>query len=260
MSIKNFTKKYVDILERKYPNDQFKILDDSTIESTFNENTIKIYADNAYKEYKTTPDSIEEILNRYSRTTEDFLQVKQTLNPKNIIPVIKPKKFLQNANSELEKLGNTQDTKLIYEEYNDELIIAYAIDNNNSISFLNDKQFKELSITLDSLKKMAIHNIDKLLTNVQRQGGDGTYMLTAGGNYEASLILLSDVMSKENLPVDGDLIIAIPNRDLLLITGNKDIDGIKKLKQMAKESFETGSYPVSEFLYKWNGNKFIKFQ
>jgi hypothetical protein len=33
------------------------------------------------------------------------------------------------------------------------------------------------------------------------------------------------------MPVNGDIIIAIPTRDLLLVTGSKDSEGIKKINQ-----------------------------
>jgi uncharacterized protein YtpQ (UPF0354 family) len=57
----------------------------------------------------------------------------------------------------------------------------------------------------------------------------------------------------------GDFVMAIPNRDLLLITGSNDVAGLAKLKEIAKKSFQTGTYPISEYLFKWNGKKFEKY-
>ncbi len=81
---------------------------------------------------------------------------------------------------------------------------------------------KSLSIREDSIKQIAVRNLDNLLLSIQRNGGNGLYMLTAGGDYEASIILLDNVLTKSSLPIDGDFVIAIPNRDVLLITGSND--------------------------------------
>jgi uncharacterized protein YtpQ (UPF0354 family) len=62
------------------------------------------------------------------------------------------------------------------------------------------------------------------------------------------------------MPVDGDFVIAIPNCDLLLITGSNNKAGIQKIKEIANRAFLTGNCQVSEYLYKWCGHKFEKFQ
>jgi uncharacterized protein YtpQ (UPF0354 family) len=81
-------------------------------------------------------------------------------------------------------------------------------------------------------------------------------MITAGGNFEASLILLDDIWTKENMPVDGQIVIAIPTRDLLLVTGSKNIEGISKIKSMAAEAWGQGPYQLLPDLFIWNGKRF----
>jgi uncharacterized protein YtpQ (UPF0354 family) len=260
VTVREFTQLYVDSLTNKFPAATFRMVDDSTIVSRFQDNDIRIFVDNAYKEYKAEPDSLQKVLSKYLATPTELFSAKAKINIDRIVPIIKPIRYLDEIKNVASEMGPTRDTKGVYERYNDQLIIAYAEDKENTIRYLTHADVKSLSINEDSIKQIAVRNLDRLLASIQKKGGDGVYMITAGGDYEASIILLDNVLTKENLPVDGDLVIAIPNRDMLLITGTNNKAGIEKIKEVSKKSFETGSYQVSEYLYKWNGKTFEKFE
>jgi uncharacterized protein YtpQ (UPF0354 family) len=260
VTVKEFTKKYFDSLTNRFPAAKFTIVDDSTIESKFQDNKIRISVDNAYREYQAEPDSLRQVLNRYLKVTSELYSPKGKINIERIVPIIKPVSYLDDIKNLANKLGATKDVEAVYEKYNDQLIIAYAEDTKNSISYLTHDDLKSLAIKTDSLKSIATRNLVTLLPNIQRKGADGVFMLTAGGDYEASIILLDNIFTKESLPVNGDFVIAIPNRDMLLITGSNDKAGISKIKEVATKSFETGNHQVSQWLFRWNGKTFEKFE
>jgi uncharacterized protein YtpQ (UPF0354 family) len=260
VTVKEFTKQYFDSLTNKFPTAKFTIVDDSTIESKFQDNEIRISVDNAYREYQAEPDSLRQVLNKYLTVTSELYSLKGEINIGRIVPIIKPVSYLDDIKNVANKMGATKDVEGVYEKYNDQLIIAYAEDTKNSIRYLTHDDLKSLSIKTDSLKSIATRNLDRLLTNIQRRGRDGVFMLTAGGDYEASIILLDNIFIKESLPVKGDFVIAIPNRDMLLVTGSDDKAGISKIKEVATKSFATGNHQVSQWLFKWNGKAFEKFQ
>ena len=260
LTVKEFTKKYYDSLTIKFPTAKFSIIDDSTVEAKIEGYDVRLAADNAYKEYLADTASLQQVLSRHLASASALNTIGGKISVDRIVPIIKPANFLEGVNQTAAKMGATKSAAGVYEKYNDQLIIAYAEDTENNIRYLTPGDRDSLSINKDSLRPIAIRNLGRILTNVQRQGDNGIYMLTAGGNYETSLILLNDVLTKESLPVKGDLVIAIPNRDLFLATGSKDQAGISKLKEIVKKSYEKGSYQVSEYLYKWNGKKFEKYE
>ena len=253
---KEFAKVYLDSLSKKYPAVKFELNQDLTITSKKGDLDYKHYIDNAFIAYKADPDSINDIISRYVASTTD-LYVDHAVNIENIVPVIKPIEYLDEINS-LSKEGKS--FPMITEKYNDQLIIAYAEDSKNSIKYLTEDDFKTLSISRDTLKSIALRNFDKIIPNIQRQGDNGLFMITAGGDYEASLILLSSIWTKENFPVDGEFIIAIPNRDMLMVTGSKNKIGIAKIREIVADSYKTGNYQVSDHLYIWTGNKFERYE
>lgn len=80
-------------------------------------------------------------------------------------------------------------------------------------------------------------------------------MLTAGGDYESSLILF-DIWDKENFPVNGNLIIGIPARDVILVTGTNDKENIDRLKKSIREINETGDHIVSDKIFEFKNGQF----
>jgi uncharacterized protein YtpQ (UPF0354 family) len=250
---REFANLYLDSLSKKYPTVKFDLNQDLTITSKKGDTDYKHYIDNAFVAYKAEPDSINDIISRYVASTTDLYSDQKKVNIGSVVPIIKPVEFLDEINS-LSKDGKS--FPFITDKYNDQLIIVYAEDSKNSIKYLTEDNFKILSISRDSLKSIALKNFDKIITNIQRQGDNGIFMITAGGDYEASLILLSSIWTKENFKVDGEFIVAIPNRDMLMITGSKNKTGIGKLKEIVADSYKTGNYQISEHLYKWTGKKF----
>ena len=91
-------------------------------------------------------------------------------------------------------------------------------------------------------------------------GGKGSFGISAGGDFETSLILSTRLWTKENFEVDGDFIIAIPNKDLLFITGSNNQKEIDRIEKIAEDSYRTGNHPVSPYLFKWNGKMFEKYK
>ena len=256
MTEEQFAKVYMDSLVRKYPDVKFDLNPDLTITAKKGELDFKHYTDNAYLIYKATPDSAQQILHQYLTSTEDVYAKKMGIDVDKIVPIIKPIDYLEEVKN---RTGSVNDLDILIEKYNDQLIIAFAEDSKNSIKYLTESDFKNLAIPRDSLRLVALKNLDKILPEIQRQGGDGLFMVTAGGVYEVSLILMNSIWTNNKFPVDGDLIIAIPNRDMLMITGSKNLTGITKLRQISSEAYSTGTYPVSKYLFRWTGKKFERF-
>lgn len=259
MSIKEFTKLYFDALLLLFSNAEFTIINDHTIEGILNGKSMRIFTENAYKEYIDKPKSIEAILNKYVSVGNKYLGVETAINYNRIVPIIKSIEYLEETRIEAKKMGVTKDIDGVYEKYNDQLIITYAEDTDNEIRYLTQNDLKFFSFELRSLKELAIKNLDEILTSIKRKDGGGFYMIIAGGNYEASIILLDNFLTKANFPIDGDMVVAIPNRDMLLVTGSNNKPGISKIKELANNTYKTGNYILSNYLYKWNGNIFEKY-
>jgi uncharacterized protein YtpQ (UPF0354 family) len=257
-----FTKVYKDSLSAAFPGNTFLIKADLEITAKRNDNGYSMFLDNAYNEYKRQPEAINSIIHRYIASAGDLLKRAEGGVQRNkIIPVIKDAGYIEDIRATMAKnVSGAKGPEMVYTVYNDKLIILYAQDNENSIEYLNEDNFKKSGIPKDSLLPIGLRNLDAALPEIQRNGANGLYMITAGGNYEASLILMKSLWDDTLLQVDGKFVIALPNRDMLLVTGSNNKEGIQKLKQMAAQMYKTGSYHLTPDLFTWTGSRFEPYQ
>jgi uncharacterized protein YtpQ (UPF0354 family) len=89
-------------------------------------------------------------------------------------------------------------------------------------------------------------------------GNDGVFMITVDGNYEASLLLVDSLWGSKKLNIEGDPVVAVPSRDVLVFTGSKNIPGLKKLREVASKN--EYAYPLTSVLHIYRNGKFEEFE
>ncbi|MEM6805153.1 MAG: DUF1444 family protein, partial [Bacteroidota bacterium] len=209
---------------------------------------------NAYLKYKESPGELEMIRQNYLLASNLLYIEQEKIKKDRIVPIIKPRAYLDY----MAQLNEEQDgyQSVVYEDYNDALIIVYAEDKERSISYFGERAFDKLGIAREDLREMSIQNLQNILPEVNRNGSEGTYMLTAGGDYEASLILLQGIWDKASIPVEGKFVIGIPNRDVLFVTGSANEEMVAEIQKYSQESYQSGSFALSDKLFIWDGEKF----
>lgn len=251
-----FAEKWIKSLQSKNSEVVIKETNGLKIITEFNNEEYTHFLNNAYADYKNDPVDLDSVIDTYTESLLDLFKPQEKINQNRIVPLIKDNRYL----IELKKISNVDTIVNITENYNNELVIVYAEDKEKTISQFTKKDFKELNLSFDELKKIAINNLYNILPQIEKNGENGFYMITAGGSYESSLILLDDIWTKENFKVDGDFVIGIPARDILLITGSNDKDNLLKMINLVKEIDNTGSHIVSNKLFIRKNQKFELFK
>jgi uncharacterized protein YtpQ (UPF0354 family) len=248
-----FAKKFADQLTESVSGLQIVSINELEIKTEFNGlEDITHYLDNCYSEYLNDPKDIKDIMDRYLNGAKSLYLPKEPLNLDRVVPVIKDHRFV----SQLKELNADFDDNHVYEKYNSELYIFYAEDKEYSTNYLTQDDFKALGMSYENLKLKAIENLENMVS-IECHGDDGYFMLVAGGNYETSLILF-DLWDKENFDVKGEIIIGIPSRDLLIITGKDDKENKEKLQNIITEIQESGDHIVSKEMFEYINGKFEK--
>lgn len=214
----------------------------------------RYFLDNCYQEYLREPKQIKQIFKKYINGFIAGNAPKEPVNPNKILPIIKDQKFLNGLNG----LSKNFEDKHVFEKYNSELFIFYAEDKELSINYLTQDDFQQLGISMNELRERAIENFDNLV-EMKKYGGDGYFMISAGGNYEASIILLN-IWEKENFDVEGNIVIAVPARDMLLVTGSKDSKNLHTMYDVVENTISTGNHLVSDKLFEFINGKFETFK
>jgi uncharacterized protein YtpQ (UPF0354 family) len=257
-----FTKEYAQALRQASPGVAVTIVRDLEIKVTFKgrrDATSFLY--NAYDAYRRDPKLKDAIIRNYvTAAAEMFNTPEERPDKTRIVPVVKDRAWIADARKALIERGEKDLQEQVYEDLNADLVIAYALDSPKSIRYLTDKELAELKIARKDLRNLACKNLLRLLPKIECHGADGVYILTAGGSYEAGLLLIESIWNKKNLKVSGDFVVAIPIRGLLLVTGSDDAPGIERVKSVAKEALTEGTYPLTPKLFVYRRGKFEEFK
>jgi uncharacterized protein YtpQ (UPF0354 family) len=245
----------MEVLTKEFPDVSFSIVDERTIHARYSANLLQLSVDNAYLAYQSNPGSLQQIMASYIASLRSAFAQPHQVTANNIVPVIRPLSYLNLTMRE----GGPKVKPGVHEMYNDELVIMYAVDLPANVRGLDEDDLATLGIRKESLLEISINNLMNILPQVQVKGGNGLFMVMAGGTYESSLILHHDIICEDNFKVNGELVIAIPNRDILLVTGSNDTQNIAKVAAIANKMFTENNYPISPFLYKSINNKWEKW-
>lgn len=173
----------------------------------------------------------------------------------NIVPTIKSRAWFDELKAKLAPAKQEP----VFEDYNKELVIVYAEDNDNRTRYLTSAE--KLEVPRDKLRETALANLQRILPEITitplEEGR--VYLVGADGDYTASLLLLNKVWSDGRLQVDGDFVVALPARDVMAVAGSKDRKALRVLRSIAKKWYEEGPYSVTESLFVYRGGKFAKF-
>lgn len=256
-----FTALYAEALRGKAPELEVRIAGPMELSIERDGETLTAYLDNAYARYQAEPERLHDVIADYvGATLETLHSVGAGIDASRIVPVIKDVAYLEEVG-----LNHGGDApSLAHDRYNDHLVILYAEDTPRNMRFLSEPDLEELGIPRDRRRAIAVENFGALLPDVEARGGEGTYMLIADGFYEASLLLFDDIWTGDiwvngTMPVAGELVVAVPARDILLVTGSDDAEGLNTLRQVAEEVVAGAPYALTSQLFVYRGGQFVPF-
>jgi len=84
----------------------------------------------------------------------------------------------------------------------------------------------------------------------------------AGGEHEAALLLVDDLWSGPSIAVKvrGEPVVAVPARDVLLVTGADDPAGLEKVRSAAARVLREGTDTLSADLLVWRAGRWVAFE
>lgn len=170
-----------------------------------------------------------------------LLKKRQPVEPdaSHIVPRIKHTNFLQA----LRDIGTGLDDTPITEPFVADLLIAYAFDFPDWFEMVRPLDCERLGLVQGQLRQIAVANLRKQIGELGEihieNLADGKlttpfFMLVTGNDLEACLLLLDEIWDPLSRMVDGDLVVAVPARDLVLVTGSRSPETL----QMAREAFD----------------------
>jgi uncharacterized protein YtpQ (UPF0354 family) len=189
--------------------------------------------------------AIDEVV-YYVRETLTVMNEKQELKDKekSIFPVIRSTSFPTESN---------EGVKLVFSDHTAETRIYYALDLGNTYRLIDEKMMEKESWTKDQLKEVSLFNLRSLKTSVKEDivAGNSFYLFNANDGYDASRILNENLLQSYKEKVEGEMAVAVPHQDVLIIVDVRNNTGYDILAQLTMSFFASGTIPITalSFLY-----------
>jgi uncharacterized protein YtpQ (UPF0354 family) len=251
-----FTQEFARALARTRPSANVSVAGDLKLTIKETDGLVRnIQLNNAYSEYKLDPQRFDDLVATFSAIFSQSGSKEAGLDRTRIIPVIKDRQWLDELHHTLKAKGVAQQH--LADRFNDELVIVYAQDDPNRMRYLTTQE--DFGLSREELRSLAIANLKRVLPKIEMGRVGDVALMSAGGNYEASLLLIDEIWSSGQIQVNGDIVVAIPTRDALLVTGSRSRSGLKLVRELTAKFKAQGPYELTDTLFRYRDGRFTKF-
>jgi uncharacterized protein YtpQ (UPF0354 family) len=212
----------------------------------------------AYDRYLLAPSDLDAVLSEYVGVVTTWnADARHAPDRARIVPIFQSQRWFEGLQQDLQAGKSDKELRMLSEPYNEELTIFYVEEQAKSFRFLTTEDDVGDHAKLHEL---ALANMRRLITKVTMQPGeDDIFIIDAGHEYEASLLLSNRMWSSGQIKVDGDIVAAVPIEQMLLLTGSHNSAGVARLRALAKEIVAAGSPRLSSSLFVYRDGKFVRF-
>ena len=163
-----------------------------------------------------------------------------------IFPLVRTTGFIEELKAEI--------PDLLYENINSELGVIYLVRDEKISLTMGD--LRNLHLDMLALKSLAVQNlINQIEVGVEEEGN--RYTIVADGKFEASFLVVSDLWSKDNIPVEGTITVGVPANNVLLITGSAHPNDMNWIRHRVAQAYVESNIPISDKLFEVKGNSLI---
>ncbi len=137
----------------------------------------------------------------------------------------------------------------------DHLLAMLVYDLPAATQTLTSQQLQDWGVSFYEAMEVAKENLAAIEMSVSK-AGDGFYAVMTGDSYDSSRLLLLELLPR--LEIQGDPIAMVPHRDVLLVTGSEDLDGLALMAKFAEGAFEHPRY-LSCVPLRLNGTEWVSW-
>ncbi|WP_407272256.1 DUF1444 domain-containing protein [Radiobacillus sp. PE A8.2] len=163
---------------------------------------------------------------------------------KHIFPTIRATSFPRKTKS---------GKKMIYTDHTAETRIFYALDLGKTYKLIDEEMLEAEQWTLERIQQISAFNVRSLSTDLKHDkvADNDFYFMASQDGYDASRILNESLLEEMKMNSKGELAIAVPHQDVLIIADIQNDMGYDILAQMTMKFFAEGRVPITSlpFLY-----------
>ncbi|TSP12225.1 DUF1444 family protein [Cupriavidus campinensis] len=159
-----------------------------------------------------------------------------------VVPILK---VMEPADPSDDVLVLARDESPVTRPFAADLIVMYAIDLPTHFRFVTYRELTDASISEEELHAVALRNLPMRLPEIEFHGEAPRYMVTAGGSFEATLLLLESLWEQVEEQMPGEILAAVPARDLLFVSASGWEGALPFMQDMTSRDFPEKRYALS---------------
>ncbi len=154
---------------------------------------------------------------------------------------------------------------LVYRDFLAGLMIAYVIDEPQSLAYINEDQLERWGLASHELHERALANLrrrtddDAPYTTVGA-GDQRLFIYSANDGYDAARLLLTETMAEWSRQVRGRLVIGIPNRDFLIAVGDGNPDILRAVAAQIQVDSQQRESGLTDQLFTFSGGQIRTYE
>jgi hypothetical protein len=152
--------------------------------------------------------------------------------------------------------GNDSAFHPAFRPFGDDCVVLLALDHPDAISTLTNGPETAWGLTFEEALAIAIDNLRDAPDNFSEMA-PGVYRGGWADGYDISRTLLPDML--ERVPVRGRPVFMMPTRDVLLVTGDNDDDGLVAMVEFCLQALQHGRV-VSAHMYHYEDREPLRYQ
>ena len=258
LSPRAFTEEIAKAIRTAVPSAKVWIERELEVEITYsNGQNVLAELTTSYNVYRGEPERLKSIIDLHIERlkTDEYAKGQIRLDHSKIVPVVKNRKWLEDAERRIKAAGVKQ-TQLV-DDFVDDLVVAYAEDTDKIFRYIARHEYKG---RWENLRSLALDNLKRVAPKIQIQSVTKDVMgVSAGDDYTSSLLVVNGLWSSpERFRAKGDVVVAIPSRELILATGTEN-GKVSEFRRYVANVYVRGQFPLSQTLLVYRNGRFAKF-
>ena len=140
----------------------------------------------------------------------------------------------------------------------EETRIYYALDSNKTYRLIDERLLQKLGLTEQQVREMALFNARSLSYEFKQDtvAGNTFYFLNTNDGYDATRILNESLLQSMREKISGDMVVAVPHQDVLIIADIVNEIGYDIIAQMTMKFFAEGHVPITSLSFVYEDGEF----
>ena len=121
----------------------------------------------------------------------------------------------------------------------DELVVGYSLGRPHGERIMTWRDFDRMGLSRRDLRRHAAGTLDQAMLGARIYGQPPALMLSFDG-VESSALLCDDFWDSMEGAVPGSIVLGMPARDVVIITGSRSPSGLSKVRRAVDRMFFAG--------------------